>query len=832
MSTLVGTPTPPPTSGKARSFARYLAVGWSFILLISFALYDGLLYDSLRREISSQAVSMAAVSASVLNLKIAAGLRFGKQLNRFRGLDALTAQAMKDFPHAGGLAVLLPDGTVVSSRGEAPQLTSLAERGDFWFEEGADYLTVCTAIADRDGKSAGYTVIRLAAQQFSAQASALLRDVLSAQIVMLAVGLSLLLLLPVCFAKLAASGRHHRLSALYQSFRRPDHFPDQRRRNRLSALYMCLLLALMGCNTIYSLRVYMASYSLTARSVSLHIGTVLSEDLNKLMLVGVSLGNMSQPDQYLKKMSDSTPGQSVVLEVLAANGNRWASSHPPDTSLAENTSFHLPLSALKKPEDSQGNALSIPPAQDLFVRVSLTWETWLAGIRSLVLNVLTLAVISIMVMLESFSLFFNYAHSKQQVPELAQAAPERHSVLMRPLLFVFLLAMNLSVSFIPLRMKELMRGDESSTALLGLPISAEVFMAGCSILLAGLWIKRRGFVPPLSCGFGLAALGYLASMLAVSPWQFILARGLAGTGYGLALLTAQVPAVKEGKLAFLCAGVYAGMLCGSALGGILASSLGYSVVFGLAALPMIGLSALPVLLFGRRGQAAPVQQPPPRTPQAVGPAKAAPAGSNLRALLLNPAFLTFIFFSLIPGAFLTVGLLNFFLPLILHEAGSAQADIGRVFMLYCLLIIYVGPRIESLTARLRGKAPVVFWGGLAGAAAIGSFALLPPLTAALCGAVFLGLATCCNIPGQSGYLLRLKIAEKLGVEISMSILNTMERVGQVVSPLCVGALLAWAKVPSIAAWGGLLMFLVSLLFALSARLTRPRASKETPDAKR
>jgi MFS family permease len=555
--------------------------------------------------------------------------------------------------------------------------------------------------------------------------------------------------------------------------------------------------------------------------MALHIGTVLSEDLNKLMLVGVSLGNMSQLDQYLKKMSDSTPGQSVVLEVLAASGRRWASSHPPDTSLAENTSFHLPLNAVKKQEGPLDNALSTSPAQDLFVRVSLTWETYLAGIRSLVLNVLTLAVIAIMVMQESFSLFFNYAHHKQPGAELAPAAPEWHSVLLRPLMFVFSLAMYLPISFIPLRMKELIRGDDASAALLGLPISAEVFMAGCSIFLVGFWIKRRGFVPPLSCGFGLMALGYLASMLAVSPWQFILARGLAGAGYGQAIMAAQVCTVKEGKLAFLFAGIFAGMLCGSALGAILADSLGYSAVFGLAALPMIGLTALPVLLFGRQRPetAAPARSvPPPRTPQAVGL-----DGSNFRALLLNPAFLIFIFFCLIPDAFLMVGLRNFFLPLILHETGSAQADIGRIFMLYCLLVIYVGPRIESLNAHLHDKASVVFWGGLAGAAAAGSFALLPPLTAALCSAVFLGLATCCNIPGQSSYLLSLKIAEKLGVEISMSILNTLERVGQVAGPLCLGALLALAEAQSIMVWGGLLVLLVNLLFALSVRLTPPRA---------
>jgi hypothetical protein len=62
------------------------------------------------------------------------------------------------------------------------------------------------------------------------------------------------------------------------------------------------------------------------------------------------------------------------------------------------------------------------------------------------------------------------------------------------LVFFMLFAMDMSISFIPLRMAELVpTGSLSRDMLLGLPISAEMGMTGLSVLLAGAC--DRGRVP-------------------------------------------------------------------------------------------------------------------------------------------------------------------------------------------------------------------------------------------------------------------------------------------------------------------------------------------------
>ena len=103
---------------------------------------------------------------------------------------------------------------------------------------------------------------------------------------------------------------------------------------------------------------------------------------------------------------------------------------------------------------------------------------------------------------------------------------------------------------------------------------------------------------------------------------------------------------------------------------------------------------------------------------------------------------------------LCVGFLNYFLPVYLKSAGTAQSDIGRIYMLNCLLVIYSGPPLSRLVMKTRSKAGMVCAAGIISALSLLVLAVLPPLPATLLGAVLVGLATGLNIPAQSEYLLR------------------------------------------------------------------------------
>lgn len=163
---------------------------------------------------------------------------------------------------------------------------------------------------------------------------------------------------------------------------------------------------------------------------------------------------------------------------------------------------------------------------------------------------------------------------------------------------------------------------------------------------------------------------------------------------------------------------------------------------------------------------------------------------------------------------------SIFLPVYLKSAGTAQSDIGRIYMLNCLLVIYSGPPLSRLVMKTRSKAGMVCVAGIISALSLLGLAVLPPLPATLLGAVLIGLATGLNIPAQSEYLLRLDIARAIGVDQSMSLLDALQRVGQVLGPLCTGAALLVMGVDEAARIIGVGFIVISLAFLALARPTR------------
>ena len=256
----------------------------------------------------------------------------------------------------------------------------------------------------------------------------------------------------------------------------------------------------------------------------------------------------------------------------------------------------------------------------------------------------------------------------------------------------------MTISFIPLRMAELTTTSIlPRDVLLGLPISAEMGMTGLSVLIAGTWMKRKGARPPLMTGIICMALGYLASMLAWTPWLFIAARALVGLGYGLSLLTAQAYTVRDGKLADMFAGVYAGSLCGSALGAMLAERLGYGPVFAISAVILACLALVPLRLLRGQEKQEDVREEAPAARLTL---------PQIRRLLADRHFLAFILLALLPSALLCVGFLNYFLPVFLKQADVAQSNIGRIYMLNCLIVIYSGPLFAQRPAPFLGRHPL------------------------------------------------------------------------------------------------------------------------------
>jgi MFS family permease len=458
----------------------------------------------------------------------------------------------------------------------------------------------------------------------------------------------------------------------------------------------------------------------------------------------------------------------------------------------------------------------------------LSQEVFDDAVREDIFNSISLCIVSLTLLFELLLLFCLFLEGKSRAtPADAEAtrdtAPEaitdprdgtHYATVLRTVFFLFILALDMSITFIPLRMAELPTTflGLSRDVVLGLPVSAEVAMAGIAIFLTGRWIGRYGAALLMSVGFMLAAAGYVGSAMVSGPLGFILARAMAGAGYGMSIMAAQAYVFRSGGLAGLFAGVFAGSLCGGAIGSMLAEKMGFSAAFYASSGIMLLLVVLPYILL-RHGDTCMVESAPAQADPSgqAGQRAQKGLGRTLKALF-SGQFMALSLFALIPATFIVLGFNKYFMPIYLNRAGIGQADIGRVYMVYCLVLIYLGPPLGKLVLRARHKAPAVTLGCFLGALSILILAIFDSLGAMLLCSFMLGLATAFNIPAHAEYLLKLDITSQLGSNQALGMLNVVERVGQAAAPIALGLLMTAFAVHNIALWGGLFLLLLTVAF--------------------
>ena len=242
------------------------------------------------------------------------------------------------------------------------------------------------------------------------------------------------------------------------------------------------------------------------------------------------------------------------------------------------------LNGLKLKDGSDVTATILISKQDIF-RNSVT--LLVAGI--------TILLITILVMVECLLLYLHMFGKKRSKKNRSQ----RYELgFVRPAMFLFLFAIDLSMSFLPLHMQsfdaELF--GLSRDIVLGLPISAEFLCVGIFLLVAGVWMDRRGWHEPFFVGLLVVGVGSLCSWATNSALIFILSRAMVGVGYGLTLMSAQGLVINfsgsNGRargFASLFAGLYSGSICGAAAGAILAERFGYGKVFFFGAIVVLFL---------------------------------------------------------------------------------------------------------------------------------------------------------------------------------------------------------------------------------------------------
>jgi len=350
----------------------------------------------------------------------------------------------------------------------------------------------------------------------------------------------------------------------------------------------------------------------------------------------------------------------------------------------------------------------------------------------------------------------------------------------RVLSFLLLLSGYMSVSFIPLIMKEIYKpfwGVTESFAV-GIPIMSEMFGAFISSLFVGHFIDRYGWRPIFSFGLLLMASGTVVSGLTDDLFLFILVRAFSGLGYGAAWMglrglvaTGDSDSQRSRGFSLLNAGIFSGQNCGAVLGALLAERIGFSNVFLIAG--MLIFFAYPVAYFYVEN----------KKPSSTGSGKG--GLKRIGKFVFGKENIYFFVLIVIPSAIVGT-FLNYFFPLFSKAHGISQGDIGRGFLLYGVCIVFIGPVLVKFLREKLSNQYVIVLASLIAVLGLTIFGVIPTFGGALFAIVILGLADAIGLSSQNSYFINQESTRDLGHGKALSLFSAVKKVGQLSGPAVFG----------------------------------------------
>ena len=788
-------------------------------------------FTSLEKLYVESIVSQYRVIGKDLQRNIENGLRYGKTLRNFIGIENLlaeanrtiskkitsekissTAQGMKFQRTDISIYVALPDGEILyggndnsqiqklpesalADKANSPKLEDSSAASNFIIYKDSYISTL--HIRDRNKNVAGIVILSFKEQKIKT----FLTDILKKNI-------KSIIIVSICGILLLVTLLH---------FLVPANTDTQKFSKRKISFVIFLIISsaqILTCGL--STNMFKDHFLKINKENAKVTNTLLKRDVEYMLNKGVRIDRLWKMDIYLKEIIASSP------EIK-------------DITLFEHTNQPLYRATKERVTDFQKSKDAYPewvvatkflPNPDYNYRIDLSENTNFKGYFSTntskdilfdklidtVADSLTLVVVSILFFVELLILIFIYIERE------SDRTPHRmpiHYGVMRPAAFIFLFGIDLSISFMPLHMETLyvpIYGLAKYTVT-GLPISMEFLFVGISILISGVWLDRRGWHEPFLTGLILAGSGILYSWLAPDAVHFIISRGIVGLGYGLSLMASQGFVItfsdwrsKTQGLAHLFAGIYAGSICGGATGAMLAEWMGYKPVFLIGALIVFSVGGYSIITMrsGMKKPAVHVDKigiSPPKAKQVLG-------------FLTNRTVLGLIFFSSMPAAIAVIGFLYYFSPIYLNQIGASQSTIGQILMIYGICLIYFGPFLSRYVDASQRKRIYVFVGCILGSFALLTFHILEGIAAAITAVVLLGVSSSFVLAAQSAYTLELKVSQQLGEGKAIGIFRSTSRIGQMLGPIVFSSVFVAMNTQAGLTFLGIAYLVTAILFFL------------------
>ena len=390
--------------------------------------------------------------------------------------------------------------------------------------------------------------------------------------------------------------------------------------------------------------------------------------------------------------------------------------------------------------------------------------------------------------------------------------------------FLLIFSESLSLSFFPIFVSQFVdpNSSVSQSIVIGLPITVFMLVWAVTMPYAGACCDRIGFRKAFGLGALITTLGLILTAFAESMLQLLLWRSLTAIGYGLVYVTTQAyitahfpPTERTRGQALFLSTFFAGSLCGAAIGGILVDRLGFEKTFLLSG----GLSAVASFYVLRFMSKTVVQS---KTNKGLG-------FGDFGLLIKQRQFAVITFLSAVPAKVALAGFLYYSIPLYLKELGHDQSSTGRIMMAYGLVIIMLSPLVAQFADRAQHRWRFVMLGGYAAALAVAMPLFFEGATGAALAVVGLGIGHAIGVSSQMTLINDRcgEVVKEVGQAAAVGIFRMIERIGMLLGPILLGAMIALSSFVNAFVIMAGLIFLATTAFTLLLFLPEKKAVPPT-----
>ena len=742
-----------------------------FITIIALGFNGIINMDSFKKSVTESMVAGYNVTGGEAVRKVEYAVKYGKPLENFYGINDLLKEVKEISTGIDDVQVINTDGKVLYALANETVGTSLDSSllakslftGDtvksaYTLKNGSYHLFM--KISDRSGAQIGSLVITFGEEIIKEKSDNLRQNSIS---------------VVLFFGLIAAL-----VFILY--FNRVKLFDDggEIRRKKITVVIVCVLTTAQLISTFVNIVILRNEYVDMLKANTNLTASIVQKDINQVIEKGVTYEEVYDVEAWMKKIIQNVP-QLEKIYISDSDGKVLKSTSNQAAGAVADPQYLYTLTLNKDANSKLCN-----------INVVLSKDYINQKLKDIILDALTLLLTSFFLMLELVLFLIIFLKRKTQKLTVGNEKPKVDGNIIRTLAFLFFIANNIAVSFVPALMKDFYKPlwGLPENVVIALPTTMEMMGTIITTLIAGIIIDRKGWKYPFYIGLGVVGTGMLLCGLAGDQMMFILARFVIGIGYGLCWMAmrgfvAGLPDENSKATGFssLSAGIYAGINCGCVIGGMLAERIGYSKVF-LVGLVMMSFSGVFAITFMRDALPGGLNKTVKVQKQ---------KGQGAMKFFLNGEIASFFLLMIIPTSLFYM-FLSYFFPLYAKGIGVSSANTSRAILVYGICIVYLGPILGKYLFSKYNSKKIMFASNIILVAAMLVFALNGGYWFAVISLLLLGIGDSVGSPAQNSYFLSLEASQAQGTGKVLGFYSVIKKVGNMVGPMAFG----WAT-----AFGGM-----------------------------